>query len=204
MSSFERKGSRRSITPSDEPVITPGAIVLTLVLVGISTLFAGVCAAYIYFIVSSADVIPAPPVLFIVNIPILLGATFYLRRAQKAFDGEPFRQHLVISAVLSITFAVLQLVGWLQFFASISLTSTQLASFLFVLSALHLLHVLAGLPFLIWFLSCTRSELQIETRPLDWWRGYLRGLCRYWRFLDVLWILLTAILWAGYGITYLK
>jgi cytochrome c oxidase subunit 3 len=204
MSSFERKESQHSILRDDEPVIRPGAIVLTLLLIGISTLFAGVCAAYLYFVVMSTDSVPAPPLVFFLNIPVLLGATYFLRQAHKSFSRARFRQFLLISAALSIIFTALQCVGWIQFFSSISIRSTQLVSFLFVLSALHLLHVLAGLPFLTWFLMSTRSDTQITRKPLDWWKGYLRGLCRYWRFLDILWILLVVILWTGYAITCLK
>jgi len=197
----ERLGSQRRISQGDDAVIRPGTIIITLVLMGISALFTGACAAYLYFVFSSTFVIPAPPLLFIVNIPVLIAATYYLNQARRQFSAKNFRRSLFACLILSVLFAILQLIGWLQFFSQVPFQASQIASLLFILSALHLLHVLAGLPFLISFLYRTRGEEAMNARPDRWWHDYLRGLARYWRFLDLLWILLVIVLWAGYGIT---
>ena len=147
MSLSERKGSQQRITQGEEAFIRPGSIIVTLVLMGISTLFAGACAAYLYFVFSATFVIPAPPHLFLINIPVLLTATLCLRRARERFSEGNFRVGLLVCAMLSLLFAILQLIGWLQFFSLIPFQATQIASFLFILSALHLLHVLAACPF---------------------------------------------------------
>lgn len=190
----------------NEVVIRPGTIVLTLVLFGISTLFGGVCAAYIYSLFSSGAVAPLPPLLFLANIVVLLFATSFLKKSLGAFDlndEKRFTRHLFLCLVLSLLFVAFQVVGWIQFFDNIPLNASQARSFLFVLSGLHLLHVLAGLPFLMWFLWMNKGDLNQIRFPRSHRRDYLRGLVRYWRYLDVLWILLVVILTLGYALKWL-
>lgn len=190
----------------NEVVIRPGTIVLTLVLFGISTLFGGVCAAYIYSLFTSGTEAPLPPLLFLVNIVVLLLATRILKKSLSAFDTNDetrFRQYLFFCVVLSTVFVVLQIAGWIQFFANIPLTASQARSFLFVLSGLHLLHVLAGMPFLMWFLWMNKGELNQLRYTRTHRRDYLKGLIRYWRYLDVLWVLLVVILFIGYLLKWL-
>jgi cytochrome c oxidase subunit 3 len=189
------------MTATDDPVITPGSIVLTLILMGISTLFAGLCAAYIYSLCSGTFAAPRPPLIFFINIPVLLIATNVLRKARAVFllhDHPRLVRFLVIAVIFTMIFITLQIIGWIQFFRDIPIAATQARSFLFVLSLLHLLHIVAGMPFLFWFLWKSKSEISLLFFGSAFYRGYLRGLCRYWRYLDILWIVLVTILTAGH------
>jgi len=168
---------------------------------GICTLFLGLCAAYLYTLIENRITAPFPPILFFVNIPVLLFATFFLRKAKVAFEtrnpGALWR-NLAATLLLTLIFIVLQFTGWMIFFQHVPLNATQSRSYLFVLSALHLLHVCAGIPFMIWFMN--RMRLELSNVFMDWSQrlGYLKGLVRYWNFLDILWILLVAVLSIGY------
>ena len=189
-----------------EPVIRPGAIMLTLLLMGISTLFAGLCAAYLYTIISGGIEAPRPPLPFLINIAVLVAATYFLKGSFKAYTAHThpaFRTRLWICLLLTFAFVVLQILGWIQFFQEIPMNATQARSFLFVLSALHMLHVLAGIPLLGWFMWKTRDRIDDILLPLRNYRGFLRGLVRYWNFLDILWILLIAVLSIGFSLKWL-
>ncbi len=197
---MEKLGHKQA---GEEPIIRPGTIILTLVLMGISTLFAALCVAYLYTLLSTRVDTPRPPLLFLVNIPVLLAATLFLKRSLAALDNQQLRammKNLILCLTLSLVFITLQVLGWIQFFKEISLTASQSRSFLFVFSALHLLHVLAGIPFLlrfIWMNHGVLNDLRFSTSHL---RRFLKGLIRYWNYLDILWILLVFVLSLGYVI----
>ena len=182
-------------------MIRPGAMLLTLALMGISALFIGLGSAYLYTLIAAKAEAPKPPIVFLVNIPVLIIATYFLQDAHRAFEHrlyEKFRIRLLWCMMLTIAFLTLQIFGWGSFFRSHTLSSSQLSGYLFILSLTHLLHVTGGLPFLISLFVRTRSLDRILFREETFWHGYLRGLKRYWRFMDVLWILLVVMLWAGY------
>jgi cytochrome c oxidase subunit 3 len=190
----------------DNSVIRPATILLTLLLMGISTLFAGLCGAYLYTVISSGIQAPFPPVLFLVNIIVLIGATYFLRKSSHAYqsrDDRTMRNGLRVSLSMTIAFIILQVFGWLDFFRDIPMTATQTRSFLFVLSALHLLHVLAGIPLLTWFFWKVRMRIDDILFPHQHYAGFIRGLVRYWNFLDILWILLIVVLTVGFCLKWL-
>jgi heme/copper-type cytochrome/quinol oxidase subunit 3 len=193
--------------PSDnDPVIRPGTIIMTLILMGISTLFAGLCAAYLYTVISVKVETPRPPLLFLINIPVLIAATIFIKRSLRDFDERQYRNmlmNLVICLALSLVFITLQIHGWTEFFKKIPLTASQSRSFLFVLSALHLLHIIAGFPFLlrfIWMNSGVLNDLRFQKSER---RQFLKGLIRYWNYLDILWMLLVLVLSIGFAIRWL-
>ena len=205
MSLSEGKERSRRTTPGNEPVIRPGAILLTLVLMGVSALFIGITAAYLYSLFSTGAKSPFPPLIFLVNIPILMYATQALRKALSRLEEgllPSMRTQLWHASISTLVFMVLQIIGWILFFRETAFLSSQLTGFLFILSATHLAHIVGGLPFLGSFVFRTRRDSLVVERHKNYWSGYLRGLCRYWRFLDILWILLVAVLWAGAGITH--
>jgi heme/copper-type cytochrome/quinol oxidase subunit 3 len=192
--------------PRDEVVIRPGTIVLTLALMGISTLFGGLCAAYLYTLISTHVEAPFPPVFFLINIPILLGATWVLKKSLQAFDASQPSVELrnqLFCILLTMLFIGLQIAGWFSFFRNIPVSASHARSFLFVLSALHLLHVLAGLPFLSRYLWMNRGTHNRLRFPAVHRRGFLKGLVRYWNYLDILWILLVVILSFGFALKWL-
>lgn len=184
--------------PNEQPVIRPGTIVLTLVLMGISALFAGLCAAYTYSYLTGHLPAPRPPWVFVLNIPVLLVATQVLARSRRTFDARQTTQllgGLLLCAGLSIVFIILQVLGWTDLFTRIPSGKLGAYGYLFLLSILHMLHVIAGIPFLAWFAWQYKDGDMVHFTADR--RAYLTGLIRYWHFLDILWILLVAVLWAG-------
>ena len=190
----------------EEPIITPWGIVLTLVLMGISTLFAGMCAAYLYTLFSTGIEAPRPPITFLINIPVLYMATRFLKHSMLAFDDDALplmSQRLNLCLALTVVFIGLQILGWIQFFRHIPIAATQARSFLFVLSGLHLVHVMAGLPILVRFMWLSTRQMERLQFPIGHRRGLLKGLIRYWNYLDILWILLVVMLFVAFALKWL-
>ena len=174
---------------------------MVLLLAGISTLFLGASAAYLYTRFTTGITAPYPPVLFYLNIPILFLATRHLRKVRNLGDalGDPAApRHLAVTLVLTLVFVLLQVIGWLLFFdAERSIGSTQSMSYLFLLSGLHLAHVLAGFPFLVVLIRRQKRFIPDLLSPPVKLRRYVWAVTLYWNFLDVLWILLVILLTAS-------
>ena len=183
---------------TQQPLIHPSTIVMTLLLMGLSALFVGLCGAYIYSRVTTGIEAPFPPIMFYVTIVLLLVANRFVRRASDTMhDGsmDDVMRNLWIGLAVTAVFAVAQVIGWIQFFTGEqAIQQSNTLAYLFVLSALHHLHVVAGMPFLVYFILRLRRipivDIQLEARNLR----YVKGLSRYWNFIDVLWILLVAML----------
>ncbi|MEO1625349.1 MAG: cytochrome c oxidase subunit III, partial [Bacteroidota bacterium] len=101
---------------------------------------------------------------------------------------------------------ILQGIGWYQLFAdNISITHSNSASYLYVISIMHFLHVVAGLPFLGAFLYAARKRMKEPVSVLVYFsdpekRLKLRLLSIYWHFLDALWIYLIVFFYLNYFI----
>ena len=187
-----------STKPAQQLVIHPSTIAMTLVLMGITALFVGLCGAYIYSRVTTGIGSPLPPVMFYVTIILLLTANRLLRAAHMKMSEDTMEKVmplLVAGLAVTFIFAVTQVIGWVQFFTGEqAIQKSNSLAYLFVLSAIHHLHVVAGMPFLIYFIIKLHRTHVVDLQLLDNNKRYMRNLARYWNFIDVLWILLVGML----------
>ncbi|MCB0608437.1 MAG: cytochrome c oxidase subunit 3 [Lewinellaceae bacterium] len=185
----------------------PLNVLLTLAMFSMTALFLSMTLAFIYTRVQS-DLPPVNiPILFVFNTLILLGSSFAMYRAQLAYKADETRryQHALIWTVgLSVLFLISQIFAWRELFLSnIKITSSPLAGYLYVISGLHFLHLLGGIPFLIYFLWQAYKYLKEPMTVLIYFsdsdkRLRLRLLTVYWHFLDGLWIYLVLFFWVNY------
>jgi len=190
-----------------KPLVHPSYIVMTLVLAGVSALFLGFSASYLYnrFTVGLEPI--AVPILFYVNTLILIGSSYTLIQAKKSYladNTENYKTYLWITMGLTILFLVAQIVAWNQMLAqNISLTSGNMAAYLYLISAIHLAHVIAGIPFLGYFIYNAIKKMVSPVSVLVYFsdedkkRG-LDLLTLYWHFLDGLWIYLVLFFLVNY------
>lgn len=181
---------------------------LTLLLFGLSVLFVALTLSYVYTRVTM-DVPPVRvPLLFLLNTGILLGSSYTMvlaRRAYRDDDTAGYIRRLSQTMWLSVGFMVMQSLAWLLLFSqNILLSTSTTTAYLYVISFLHLVHVVAGLPFLYVFLRAARKHMVDPVTVLIYFsdadrRLRLRLLTIYWHFLDVLWIYLVLF----FGINYL-
>ena len=170
----------------------PYKFTLLLAMGSIVMMFAGFTSAYV---VKSNQAnwleFKLPPVFWYSTIVILASSlTIYLaEKAHKARKMANYRALVTITAILGLGFVALQWMGFMYLEANgvkiIGSGSNVSASFLGVITGVHMVHVLGGVVvLLVLFFKAffgqkkTYSSLSIE----------MAGI--YWHFVDVLWIYL--------------
>ncbi|MFN7325257.1 MAG: heme-copper oxidase subunit III [Chitinophagales bacterium] len=182
----------------------PYNIMLVLLLFGLSMLFLALTLSYAYTKVTmGVGTIQVPP-LFYLNTLVLLGSSYTMVRAQRAYlrdDTAEYQKSLQQTIWLSVVFMGLQAITWTWLFKinQVSLSSSTAAGYLYVISIVHLLHVVAGLPFIYLFLKAAKKHMIDPVTVLVYFsdpekRLKLRLLTLYWHFLDLLWIYLVVFL----------
>ncbi|PHN06595.1 cytochrome c oxidase subunit 3 [Flavilitoribacter nigricans] len=185
----------------------PYNVMMALVLFGLTTLFLSLSVAFIYSRVQS-DLPPIKlPDIFIFNTLILLGSSYTMIRAKKAYKEDNtarYKQLLLVTIILSILFLIAQIFGWRALFQQdILINSGNSASYLYVISALHFGHVIFGIPFLGTFLWRAHKYMKEPVSVLVYFSDpakllRLRLLTIYWHFLDGLWIYLVLFFWINH------
>ncbi|HNA41048.1 MAG TPA: cytochrome c oxidase subunit 3 [Saprospiraceae bacterium] len=202
------KQDRYIITDSDRNLtFHPYRILLVLFIVGMTMLFLSLTAAYIYNRIVAPSMPPIKvPALFVFNTIVLLGSSLSLMRAKQSYrkdDTEAYKYNLLITIGLTVIFLLLQILAWKSLFeANISITHNNLASYLYMLSALHFLHVIGGLPFMLNFYFNALKNMKEPVSVLIYFSDpfkklKLNILSLYWHFLDILWIYLVLFLWVN-------
>jgi cytochrome c oxidase subunit 3 len=185
----------------------PYNIILMLSFIAISALFLAFSVALVYNRVQT-DLPPIKlPTLFIFNTLILIGSSYsmmWAKKAYKADETDNYQKALWTTVVLSLIFLVLQFFGWRQLIdQNIFIASNNSVSYLYLLSGLHFAHVIAGLPFLGLFLRAARLRMKEPVSVLVYFSDpekklKLRLLTLYWHFLDLLWIYLVIFFYVNY------
>ena len=187
----------------DNFMFHPYNVMLFLMLIAISALFLALSIAFIYTRVQSGVGAVKIPWLFGINTLLLLGSSFTMLRAKKAYHDDEtavYQKSLQYTILLTLAFLVMQIVAWkLLFDRNIFAHTDNSAGYLYVLSFLHFAHVIAGLPLLFLFLRTASIQMKEPVTVLVYFsdpekRLKLRLLSIYWHFLDGLWIFLVLFL----------
>lgn len=187
----------------------PKNIILVLLLMGLSTIFIALSLAYVYNRVTQELPPLRLPILFLVNTLILLGSSSTMVWAKKSYlddHTENYQRALWFTLGLSLLFMIAQAVAWYMLFSDgVLMSSDNSAGYLYVISGLHFAHVIAGLPFLGYFIHQARYHMKEPVSVLVYFsdpekRLNLRLLGIYWHFLDVLWIYLVIFFYINYFI----
>jgi cytochrome c oxidase subunit 3 len=185
----------------------PYNVMLFLVLMAITALFLTLSIAFIYTRVQSGVEGIRLPWLFGFNTLLLLGSSYTMMKAGSHYKQDNtlgYQNALKYTIWLSLVFLLMQFFAWRQLFSNnIFINTDNAASYLYLLSALHFAHVIAGLPFLFLFLRAARNHMREPVTVLVYFsdpekRLRLRLLTIYWHFLDGLWIFLVLFLLANY------
>lgn len=185
-------------------LIHPLYILITLILGSITALFLGFSFAYIYSRIQNGENPVEIPVLFYLNTLILLATSYTLVQTKKAYESDQTSQYkllLWVTLILSLIFLIAQVFAWRQLLdMNIGLTSSNLASYLYIISGIHFAHVIGGLPFLIFFIRDAKKRLVEPASVLVYLsdpdkKRKLTLLSIYWHFLDALWIYLIIFFW---------
>ena len=188
-------------------IFHPHNILLTLVLMGITSLFFGFSASYMY----SRYQTGVPPIrlpnLFFFNTLILLASSGTMLIAKQSYRQDNTTRYqwmLLVTIGLTLIFLFSQIVAWKTLFnQEIFIAYSNTASYVYLISVLHFVHVLAGLPFLILFLHAAIKRMKEPVSVLVYFsdpekRLKLNLLTKYWHYLDGLWLYLVLFFWLNY------
>ena len=181
-------------------LVHPSYIAMTLLLAGISALFLGFSAAYLYTRIQNNLEPLELPLLFVANTGILIAASWMLKKAMDFYrndNTEKYQMSLAVTLGLTLVFLISQIVAWKQLYAQgIFVNHSNMASYLYIISIIHFAHVVAGIPFLALFLYHSKKKMKEPVSVLVYFtdpdkRRKLKLLTIYWHFLDILWVYLV-------------
>jgi cytochrome c oxidase subunit 3 len=163
-------------------------------------MFAGLTSAYIVKKSQANWLEFELPNVFMISTVVILISSFTIQMAAKKFreqNENQYRGFLTLTAILGVVFMILQLQGFMALESnSISLVgprSNSAASFLFVITVLHLIHVLGGIIALVWISFRAFSGKNNMNNDLP-----VKLISNYWHFVDILWVYLFVFLhWVG-------
>jgi len=186
-------------TPSAEAAILKEKVFKNLLYIGIFSimmLFAGLTSAYI---VSQADLKGHAFVLpemfwYSTGIILLSSATMNLAvQSVKRNKFEAVKIGLIATFILGIIFGFFQYFGWIELYnAGIVFAGKESfapGSFVYVMSGLHVAHIVSGLAYLLVVMP---NALKNKYNSANQAPIKLCGL--YWHFLDILWVYLFVFL----------
>lgn len=179
----------------------PYNIALTLILFSVTALFFAFSAAFIYTRVQFPDI---PPIslspIFFFNTFILMASSWSINWAKNAYiedNTDDYQKALMVTIAFSIMFMVGQFIGWNDLSSQLGsrFLDSNLSSYLYLISGLHFVHLVAGLPFLVIFYWVAKKRMKEPVSVLVYFSDpekqlKLRLLTLYWHFLDALWIYL--------------
>jgi cytochrome c oxidase subunit 3 len=166
---------------------------LWLAMGSITMLFAAFTSAYIVRSTGSDWAsLEAPPMLWLNTLVLVLSSVTmeYARRAFFRWQPLTFRKWIFVTAALGAFFLAGQLVVWSELSAQgIYLSSHPHSSFFYVLTAVHGVHLLAGVLVLFYVLALA---MRYRLTPGE---SSSPGLAAtYWHFVDGLWLYLLVVL----------
>ncbi len=159
-------------------------------------LFAGITSGYIVSKSSGTWLYFDLPVPFWFSTGIILLSSLTMKMAMGAVKTANYpatANYLLITLVLGLAFAVLQFWGWNDlvsqkiFFAGKS--SNAAGSYMYVITGLHLAHLLGGLIALLVSYSKAKNNRYTAEQHAG-----LSLTSTYWHFLDILWVYLFLFL----------
>jgi len=188
--------------PERRYLIHPTSIIMVLLMAGLLAVFLALGFAYVYVrIEKGVGSVPAPG-LFFANTLVLLAAGISIHRWKEAYRLRrmPGALHWGwITLLLSILFLAGQGTAWWGMLAQGRMPGSSPGfGYLYALSILHLLHVLAGMPFLLRVLvPFVRASAQDTAATLYHdvvLARRLRHTAWYWHFLDAVWLGIMVLL----------
>ncbi len=190
--------------PDTQPQIMENQrIILWLFMVASILSFGGLTSAYIVRMAAGNWLTFDIPIIFTVNCGVVLlssACMMYAYRSAKTDALERVKYGLWGAMLFGLVFLVLQLMGWKElnshdiYFSprrsdNGDLTKLISGSFFFAISAIHFIHVIAGLIFLL-IVLVKAYKMKIHKRNLL----SLSLASTYWHFVGILWIYLYLFL----------
>ena len=172
---------------------------LWLLISGISFLFTALLGAMLYLVINSDTGNVNFPLWFLITALFIFMMSYFIERGKVNFKlahTNGFGKAITYCGLSILLFLIGQIQSWMTIFGADAFIQTNNAyAFLFLLSGLHLLHVLASIPFFLQLYfrynkySGAEHDIQIFFSDPSKYR-YLDQLAIYLHFMGILWIVL--------------
>lgn len=175
--------------------IHPQLFALYISFASIIMMFTALTSAYIVKSASGGWLEFSLPTHFFVSTAVLFLSSITLHSSYSSFKKnkeKAYKGLLVLSAVLGVTFVVLQFQGWFALFErGVDFKANISGSFLYLITGLHALHIVGGIATFVVALihAFTLPFVVTEKRRLRF-----QLVVHYWHFVDLLWIYLLVFL----------
>lgn len=199
--SHNRKITDTHLTTTFEKIekLHPHKMLLYLAMFGTSLIFVFMLIAFTATHNGTVEGAPefSMPKAFIFSTMVLLFSSYYVSRFLRAYQNEEMkklRNLIGITVMLGFVFTLSQYWGWHELDVSgYSLTGLSSGAYLYVISGLHILHLVGGIFFMTYqFIKISRvandpvKSLIMVTNPYH--KIKLEMLTTYWHFMDLLWV----------------
>lgn len=179
----------------------PIKMLLYLSMIGIGVLFFILTVAFIRTggFPSQDFVLPR---FFSVSTIVLLFSSFTISKVPRYYKREKLKKmarYLGFTLALGLLFIAAQLIGWNEMSRTgIHFTGKASGTYLYLISALHMLHLVGGIIFLSFMVFKTIYVKSDGVRSLIFIRDPFRHLqlsmlTSYWHFMDFLWLALYIV-----------
>jgi cytochrome c oxidase subunit 3 len=189
--------------------VPPMLMMLYLAMTGIGVLFLFLVVAYAqtrYMADLPRGLHPFPK-FFSISTIVLLISSYTLAQAPRIYRADDvvnLTRCLGATLLLGCIFAGLQVLGWRELtaqgvtFQGIENHTFATGSYIYLISALHVAHLLGGMLFLLALLLRTLHASRDAVRSLVFIRNpyrrlQLRLLSYFWHFIDALWVVLFIV-----------
>ncbi|MFC6999544.1 cytochrome c oxidase subunit 3 family protein [Rufibacter roseus] len=183
--------------------VPPLKMILYCSMVGMSVLFLILVFMFLKNLpATSGEAMLTMPKLFSVSTVLILISGFFIHRIPEFYKQDELRNmnvHLIWALGLGAAFAFSQVVAWNELISTkVELAENSSGMVLFLLSALHLLHVAGGIAFSSFLYLKSKRAASDPVRTLIYIRDPFRNmqiemLRSYWHFLGALWLSLYFI-----------
>ncbi|MCB0668168.1 MAG: cytochrome c oxidase subunit 3 [Saprospiraceae bacterium] len=175
--------------------INPLKFALWISLASISMLFAGFMSAYMVRQAAGNWFEFALPWYFSASTMIIVTSSVIAHLTVEQFkrgNERTYKVYLVLTLLLGTAFVVLQYLGWQAMQAAgIDLKANPSGAFVYVISGVHVAHVLAGLA--AWCVAIVHG-FGLKFKPTRNRISRLEITAQYWHFVDLLWVVLFLFL----------
>ncbi len=175
--------------------VHPQKFALWIAMASMTMMFASLSSAYIVRQAAGNWFEFNLPNIFFVSTVIILLSSISLHQSYKSFITEkeaPYKRYLVLAFLLGIGFVISQYLGWQQLYSlGIDLKGNPSGSFLYVITFIHVLHVLGGIACLI---VAMMHAFILKFRVTEKRKHRFELVNQYWHFVDILWIYLLIFL----------
>ena len=178
-------------------------MMLYLSMMGISVLFLMLVIAYVQSHSFDTEAWKLKfPRFFSVSTLLMLASSLTLSKSVRSYRKDNLRKvkrYFFVSILLSLAFIGTQVAGWYEISAAgISFTELAAGTYIYLISALHAVHLLGGLLFLTVIFFRTQHAASDAIRTLVFIRNpfirqQIKMLTLYWHFMGGIWVSLYLV-----------